>query len=150
MAENQVVSFNYGLKKDLPEKQEGQLLFATDSKQIYVDINNTRHNFGLVRQAEDNESLIIGDGRDNVSGTKGFIIEKAQRITQDDGTYKYYYILRDSDDSLINDFQTVLVNYPQATYKLCPRAVRRSASRERGATTAVAARSMLPKVSVQP
>lgn len=118
MAENQIVSFNYGLKKDLPEKQEGQLLFATDSKQIYVDINNTRHNFGLVQQAEDNESLIIGDGRDNISGTKGFIIEKAQRITQDDGTYKYYYILRDSDNSLTNDFTTVLKNYPQATYTL--------------------------------
>ena len=69
--------------------------------------------------AEDGESLIIGNGKDNIAGTRGFIIFKAQRETQSDGSYKYYYYLIDnSESSLYKQFQETLSANPEATNSL--------------------------------
>jgi hypothetical protein len=43
---NDLVSFNYGNKADIPEtKNNGSLYFATDSQEILLDIDDNRYSF---------------------------------------------------------------------------------------------------------
>lgn len=69
-------------------------------------------------KAEDGESIIIGDKESNYAGTRGFRIVKAQRVTQDDGSYQYYYYLEGATDELLTQFQKILATYPKATNTL--------------------------------
>lgn len=69
----------------------------------------------LIYYAEDGSSLLIGHGEANRAGTKGFRIVKAQRETQDDGSYKYYYYLMDDSEikkEIPIDWDSYSINVP--------------------------------------
>ena len=80
MAENQVVSFNYGEQKDLPAQSDGALLFTTDTKKIFLDINQERLLMGGgTTNPQTPTSEIFGDTTTNYAGAAGFEWTKVRK-----------------------------------------------------------------------
>ena len=73
MSEQVNISFGYGEQQNLPEKENGQLLFTTDTKKIYLDMNDERYALGGgTTNPETPTSEVFGDPISNYAGSAGF------------------------------------------------------------------------------